>query len=99
MKKIISKDLIKNLSKLAKINLTEEQIEKYTNDFSSVMSYMEEIKNIDVSNISETSRIAKEENILREDVVKESLSQKEALKNSKNTNNGYFLVPAIFKGD
>ena len=39
---------------------------------------MEEIKNIDVTNISETSRIAKEENVLREDIVKESLSQDEA---------------------
>lgn len=93
----ISADLVKNLSKLAKINLTEEQIEKYTNDLSSVMGYMEEIKKIDVSNIQETSRVAKDENVLREDVVKESLTQTEALKNCKNIHNGYILVPAIFK--
>lgn len=99
MKKIISKDLIKNLSNLAKINLTGEQIEKYTNDLSSVVGYMEEIKNLDVSNIQETSRIAKEENVLREDIVKQSLDQKEALKNCKNTHNGYFLVPQILKDD
>ncbi len=95
----ISKDLIDSLSKLAKINLTKEQEEKYTGEFSSVIGYMDEIKNLDVSNIVETSRVAKEENVLREDVVKESLSQKEALKNSTNTSNGYFLVPAIFKED
>lgn len=95
----ISKDLIDVLSKLAKINLTKEQIEKYTNDLSSVMGYMEEIKNLNVDKIEETSRVAKEENVLREDIVKESLPQSEALKNSKNTNNGYFLVPAIFKED
>lgn len=97
MKKIITKDLIDSLSKLAKINLTKEQEEKYADEFSSVMGYMEEIKNLDVFNIEETSRVAKEENVLREDAVKESLPQKEALKNSKNTSNGYFLVPAIFK--
>ena len=95
----ISKDLIDNLSKLAKINLTKEQEEKYADEFSSVMGYMEEIKNLDVSNIEETSRVAKDENVLREDVVKESLPQSEALKNSKNTSDGYFLVPAIFKED
>jgi len=99
MKKIISKDLIDSLSKLAKINLTKEQEEKYASEFSSVMNYMDEIKNLDVSNIEETSRVAKEENVLREDVVKESLPQNEALKNSKNTSNGYFVVPAIFKED
>lgn len=98
MKKI-SKELIDTLSRLAKINLNEEQVEKYTKDLSSVMGYMEEIKNLDVSNIQETSRIAKEENVLREDIVKQSLDQKEALKNCKNTHNGYFLVPQILKDD
>ena len=44
MKKIITKDLIDSLSKLAKINLTKEQEEKYADEFSSVMGYMEEIK-------------------------------------------------------
>ena len=95
----ISKDLIDNLSKLAKINLSKEQEEKYANELSSVMGYMEEIKNINVDHIQETSRVAKEENVLRDDITKESLPQKEALKNSKNTSNGYFLVPAIFKED
>jgi len=95
----ISKDLIDSLSKLAKINLTKEQEEKYAGEFSSVMGYMEEIKNINVDHIQETSRVAKDENVLREDIVKESIPQKEALKNSKNTNDGYFLVPAIFKED
>lgn len=95
----ISKDLIDSLSKLSKINLTKEQEEKYAGEFSSVMGYMEEIKNINVDHIAETSRIANEENVLRKDVIKESLSQTEALKNSKNTHNGYFLVPQILKDD
>jgi len=99
MTKAITKDLIDTLSKLAKISLTKEQEEKYASEFTSVMNYMEEIKNLDVDNIEETARVANDENVLREDIVKESLLQKEALKNSKNTSNGYFLVPAIFKED
>ena len=99
MTKAITKDLIDTLSKLAKISLTKEQEEKYASEFTSVMNYMEEIKNLDVDNIEATARVANDENVLREDIVKESLSQKEALKNSKNTSNGYFLVPAIFKED
>lgn len=95
----ISKDLIDTLSKLAKINLTKEQEEKYAGEFSSVMNYMEEIKNLDVENIPETARVSDEGNILREDVIKPSLSQEQSLKNSKNTHNGYFLVPQILKED
>lgn len=95
----ISKDLIDNLSKLAKINLTKEQEEKYAGEFSSVMGYMEEIKNLDVENISETARVTDEGNVLREDKIIPSLSQEQALKNSKNIHNGYFLVPQILKED
>jgi aspartyl-tRNA(Asn)/glutamyl-tRNA(Gln) amidotransferase subunit C len=95
----ISQDLVKTISRLAKLNLTDKQIEQYTKDLSSVVGYMEEIKNIDVEKVSETSRVTDEENVLRNDEVKSSLSQEKALKNCKNTHNGYFLVPAIFKGE
>lgn len=95
----ISKDLIDSLSKLAKINLTKEQEEKYAGEFTSVIGYMDEIKNLDVENIPETSRVSDEGNVLRKDEVKPSLSQKQALNNSKSTHNGYFLVPQILKED
>lgn len=95
----ISKDLIDSLSKLAKIRLTKEQEEKYAGEFSSVMGYMNEIKNLDVENIPETARVSDEGNVLRGDKIKPSLSQEQALKNSNNTHNGYFLVPQILKDD
>jgi len=95
----ISKDLIDNLSKLAKINLSKEQEEKYANELSSVMGYMEEIKNINVENIPETARVSDEGNVLRDDKIEPSLNQEQSLKNSKNTHNGYFLVPQILKDD
>lgn len=95
----ISKDIIDSLSKLAKINLTKEQEEKYAGEFSSVIGYMDEIKNLNVENIPETSRVSDEGNVLRNDEIKPSLSQEQTLKNSKNTHNGYFLVPQILKED
>lgn len=95
----ISKDLVNSLSKLAKIKLSEKELEKYAEDLSSVVGYMDEIKKLDVEDIPETARVTDEGNILREDLVKESLSQSQALKNSKNTHKGYFLVPQILKED
>lgn len=95
----ISKDLVKTLAFLARIPLDDAQIEKYALDLGSVVGYMEEIKNIDVKDISETSRVSDEENVLREDVVGLSLSQDDALKNTKDKHDGYFLVPIILKQD
>lgn len=95
----ISKDLIKGLSKLAKINLTEKEVDKYAEDLSSVVGYMDEIKKLDVNDIPETSRVSDDGNVLRDDLVERSLSQPQALKNSKNTHDGFFLVPQILKDD
>lgn len=95
----INKDLVKNLAKLAKLNLADEEIDKYSKDLTAVVGYMEEIKNLNVNNIYETARVTEEENVIREDKIASSLSQKEALKNSKNTYNGYFLVPQVLKED
>ena len=95
----ISKDTVKAVAQLAKLKLTEKQIDKFALDLSSVVGYMDEIKKLDVKDILETARVSDEGNILREDLVKESLNQSQALKNSKNAHNGYFLVPQILKED
>ena len=95
----ISKDTVKAVAQLAKLKLTEEQINKYTKDLSSIVGYMDEIKNLNIKNIAETSRVINEENILREDIIRPSFNQKQTLKNSKRTHNGYFLVPQILKDD
>lgn len=95
----ISQDLVASLSKLAKIKLSEKELERYAKDLSSVVGYMDEIKKLNVEDIPETARVSDEGNILREDLVKESLNQSQALKNSKNTHDGYFLVPQILKDD
>ncbi len=95
----INRNLVNNLAKLAKLNLTDKQVNKYSQDISSIVGYMEEIKNLDVKNIPETARVSDEGNIFREDEIKPSFSQEQALKNSKNTHNGYFLVPQILKDD
>ncbi len=95
----ISTDTVKVISKLAKLKLTKEQINKFALDLSSIVGQMEEIKNLDVKNIAETARVIDEENILREDIITPSFNQEQALKNSKSTHNSYFLVPQILKDD
>ncbi len=86
---------VKNLAKLANLTLTKEQEEELEKSIPTVVDYMDEIKNLDVDDIPETTRVTEEENVLREDVVQPSLSQKDVLKNAKNTRNGFFVVPAV----
>lgn len=86
---------IKNLAKLANLTLTKKQEEDLEKSIPTVVDHMDEVKNLDVDDIPETTRVTEEENVLREDIVTPSFSQEEALKNAKNTRNGFFVVPAI----
>lgn len=86
---------INNLAILANLPLTKKQKEDLAPSLPSIISYMDEIKQLDVDSIPETTRVTEEENVLREDIVTPSLSQEEALQNAKETHNGFFVVPAI----
>jgi aspartyl-tRNA(Asn)/glutamyl-tRNA(Gln) amidotransferase subunit C len=88
---------VKHLAKLANLTLTSEQEENLEKSIPSVVEYMDTIKNLDVDDIPETSRLTDEENVFRDDVVEPSLSQEQALKNAKNTYNGFVVVPYVFE--
>lgn len=96
MKNIISEAKIKEIAGLANIKVTEEQADNLAESVSSVVGYMEEIKNLDLDAIPETARVTEEVNVLREDVVKPSFTQEDALKNGKS-HKGYFIVPYVFE--
>ncbi len=86
------------LAKLANLNLSDKQLKDLEESIPGVVEYMDEVKNLDVDSIPETTRVTEEKNILREDEVTESLSQEEALKNAKQTHKGFFVVPNVFGG-
>lgn len=88
---------VTKLADLANVKLSEIQKKELESSISSVISFMEEIKNLDLENVKETSRVSEEENIFREDVVEASFTQEVALKNAKKTYNGFFLVPYVFE--
>lgn len=88
---------VKQLAKLANVKLSDKQEKELENGISSVITYMDEIKNLDVENVAETSRVTEEENVFRADLIETSLTQEQALKNAKRTYNGFFVVPYVFE--
>jgi aspartyl-tRNA(Asn)/glutamyl-tRNA(Gln) amidotransferase subunit C len=96
--KTITKKQVEHLAKLASLELTSEEINKYQSDLDEIMDFMNQIKNLDLKSIEETSRTTDEENVLRNDEVIPSLTQEEALSNAKKTHKGFFLVPHVLVG-
>ncbi len=97
-KKEFSKKTIDHISKLAMIDLSDEEKEKLSEEIGEILNYFKKLDELDTSNVEPTTHpIDGLKNVFREDVPGESLSNEEALKNTKHKKDGYFKAPRILK--
>lgn len=89
---------VTHVAKLANLPLSDEEKKKFEKQLSSILEYVEQLDKVDTKNVEPTSQVTGLENVTREDIVKPSLSQEEALANTKQKHNGLFKVPAILEG-
>ena len=94
----ITKETLDHVSKLALIELSEEEKVKLSEELSKIIKYFKKLEDLDTINIKPlTHPIEDLKNVFREDIPWKSLSKEEALRNAKNTKNGYFKAPRILK--
>jgi aspartyl-tRNA(Asn)/glutamyl-tRNA(Gln) amidotransferase subunit C len=86
---------IKYVAHLARLALTPEEEEQLGAQLGNILHYIEKLNQLDVSQVEPTSHAVPLVNVTREDVVRPSLSNEEALKNAPSKANGLFLVPKI----
>lgn len=71
---MITTDDVKKLADLARLNLTDEEVERYTTDLGSVIQYIEQLSEVDVAGVEPTSQVTGLQNVLREDVVVDGMA-------------------------
>jgi len=67
MKKKISKEEVLHVAHLARIELLDEEVEKFTTQLEKILEYMEKLNELDTENVEPTSHILNLKNVLRED--------------------------------
>lgn len=95
----ISEKEVKHVAKLAKLNLTPQEVKKFQEQLSEVLSYVEILKEVKTEKIEPTSQVTSLENIFSEDKSEKSLSQKQSLSGSKKTFQGRFQIKRILNND
>ncbi len=91
----VSKEDVKHIAKLSKLDLTEEELEKYTNELSSIVDFANELSNISVEGIKPTAHILDIKNVFRKDEVQPSYDREEILKNAPSKDAGCVSVPKV----
>lgn len=67
----LTTDEIKHVANLARLELSEEEVEKYGNQLSDVLSYIDQLREVDVEGIEPTAQVTGLVNVLREDKVED----------------------------
>ncbi|MFX0032343.1 MAG: Asp-tRNA(Asn)/Glu-tRNA(Gln) amidotransferase subunit GatC [Candidatus Hermodarchaeota archaeon] len=97
-KEEISKQILEYISKLALLDLSEDEKEKLSKQLSDILSYFDKLKELDTENVQPmTHPIEGLHNVFREDELRDSLTQEEVLKNTKYKLKGFFKAPKILK--
>lgn len=80
---------------LARMHLSEEEIACFQPQLEQVVEYVAKLQELDVSDIEPTSHAQPLTNVLREDGVREGLTNEQAMANAPESIEGQFLVPKI----
>ncbi len=91
----ISKTEVEHVAQLAKLTLTESELDMMTGQLDNILSYVDKLASLDTTGISATFHVFSVTNAFREDIVQQSLPRDEALMNASQHKNGMFQVPKI----
>lgn len=96
----VSDELIDRLANLAKIEFDDKAKSEIKNDMNRMLEFIDKLNEIDTEGVDPLIFMSDEINILREDIAKISITQKEALKNAPHHDSDYIMVPKVVsKGD
>jgi aspartyl-tRNA(Asn)/glutamyl-tRNA(Gln) amidotransferase subunit C len=93
----IDKNTVRYVANLARIGLSEKEIEHFTGQLSRILDYVHKLKNLDIEKLEPTSHVLEMKNVYREDRLKMSLHVPEVMKNSPSQENNLFKVRKIIE--
>jgi aspartyl-tRNA(Asn)/glutamyl-tRNA(Gln) amidotransferase subunit C len=91
----ISRDDVARLAKLARLALTDDEIDSFAGQLDAILGYVGQIQSIDTSGVTPTGNPLRDVNVTRPDEVQTSLTQQQALAEAPAADEGRFAVPQI----
>lgn len=95
----LTADDVRKVGKLARLRLTDDEVEAYRGQLGDILGYVERLQAVDTDGVELMAHPADAVATPREDVVRPGLSRDAALSNAPQTDGECFLVPKILDGD
>lgn len=65
----LTKEQVQKIAQLARLELTDEEMEKYAGQLTDILNYVDMLQELDTSSVRETSQVTGLSNVSREDVL------------------------------
>jgi aspartyl-tRNA(Asn)/glutamyl-tRNA(Gln) amidotransferase subunit C len=88
---------VSNTAKLARLELSEAETLRFQTQLSQVLTYVEKLKEVDVTGIAPTAHTSAVQNVFRADEPRDWFTAEEALSNAPRQANGLFLVSKVIE--
>lgn len=93
----IERETVRQVAEMARLALSEEEIELFREQLGSILEYAEVLNELDTEGVEPTAHAAHVKNVLRDDQVRPSLPKEAVLANAPEAQEGYFRVPRIME--
>ncbi len=92
---MLTKEQVLKIAHLARLKLTEAEVEKYQGQLSQILDYVAMLDEVDVSKVEPTAQVTGLTNSMRPDEAKVSFGQSVSIREAAATQKGYFKVKAV----
>ncbi len=90
-------DEVRHVARLARLRLTDDEMEKMQQELSSILQYIDALQEVDVTDVLPTAQVTDVVNVVRADEVRPSLPVEEALGAAPHRQGDYFKVKAVLE--
>lgn len=91
----VTKKDVEYIASLSKLKFSDEELDNFTHQLNDILTYVEKLNELDTENVEPLSHPVENQNVFRDDELKESISTEEALKNSPSRTEEFFRVPKV----
>ena len=89
---------VRHVAMLARLALTDAEVESMRDDLNSILGHIDEIQRLDLADVPPMAHAIQVTNVTREDIVVPPFPQDVAVSNAPQSENGAFVIPAITAG-
>ncbi|WP_016951461.1 Asp-tRNA(Asn)/Glu-tRNA(Gln) amidotransferase subunit GatC [Anabaena sp. PCC 7108] len=96
---MIDREQVRKVANLARLELTPDEEEKFTTQLGSILEYIEQLSELDVTDVLPTTRAIDVSNVTREDNLQPYADRDAILSSAPQQEGDFFRVPKILNAD